>query len=351
MANQPPTLTHRSGRWNSPPLYIESEVDENETTRTAVASWDEQKRPLQQRGFLRAGEQRFAQALGWFSIALGLAQVIAPSKVSKLVGVDKQSTLMRTIGTREIVTGVCILTQPKPGPWLWGRVAGDMMDLTLLGLAMRSRRTKRVKVLAAASVVLGVTVLDVLCSQQVSRHPRAVLHGTAAQGSIRVDKSVTVNRSAEDCYLFWQDLENLPRFMQHLESVRKTGEKTSHWVAKAPGGGTVEWDAEIVADRPDEMISWHSLPGSDVAHAGSVRFEAAPAGRGTVVRVQMQYSPPAGVAGTLIAKLVGEEPDQQVREDLRRLKQMLEAGEIPTTEGQPSGKRSPVSQLFSKVRL
>jgi uncharacterized membrane protein len=268
-----------------------------------------------------------------------------------LVGVNNQSALLRTLGTREIATGVGILTRPEPGRWLWGRVAGDMIDLTLLGLALRSRRARRARVFSATAAVLGVSALDVLCSQQVSRHPRAILRGAAAGGAICVNKSITVNRSPEECYAFWHDLENLPRFMRHLESVRKTGEKTWHWVATAPAGGTVEWDAEITADRPNEVISWHSLQGADVANAGSVRFEAAPRGRGAVVRVQMRYSPPGGAAGSLVAKLSGEEPEQQVREDLRRFKQVLEAGEIPTTEGQPSGRRSPIGQIFSKVRL
>lgn len=156
--------------------------------------------------------------------------------------------------------------------------------------------------------------------------------------AIRVEKSVTVNRSPEELYQYWRKLENLPHFMDHLESVKTTSEKRSHWVAKAPAGTTVEWDAEIINDKPNEMIAWRSVEGSDVDNSGSVRFERGPQGRGTEVRVQIQYSPPGGIIGATIAKLFGEEPSQQVEDDLRRFKNVMEAGEIPTTEGQPSGR-------------
>ncbi|HVG39135.1 MAG TPA: SRPBCC family protein [Pyrinomonadaceae bacterium] len=158
--------------------------------------------------------------------------------------------------------------------------------------------------------------------------------------AIRVSQSVTINRSPEELYQFWHNFENLPHFMNHLEAVQTTGDKRSHWVAKAPAGTTVEWDAEIINDKPNELIAWRSLAGADVDNSGSVRFERGPEGRGTQVRVEIQYSPPGGVIGATIAKLFGEEPNQQVQEDLRRFKQVMEAGEIPTTEGQSSGRAS-----------
>ncbi|HVF86762.1 MAG TPA: SRPBCC family protein, partial [Pyrinomonadaceae bacterium] len=122
------------------------------------------------------------------------------------------------------------------------------------------------------------------------------------------------------------------------ESVRVTDDKRSHWVAKAPAGTTVEWDAEVYNEKQNEMIAWRSLEGADVDNAGSVHFERASGGRGTVVKVSLKYDPPGGVIGATIAKLFGEAPDQQIQEDLRRLKQVMEAGEIPTTEGQSSGR-------------
>ena len=141
-------------------------------------------------------------------------------------------------------------------------------------------------------------------------------------------RSVTVGKSPDEVYRFWRDFSNLPRFMSHLESVVITGDQRSRWRATAPAGTTVEWDAEIVEDRPNELIAWRSLPGSEVDNAGSVEFRAAPGDRGTEIRVQLRYDPPGGKLGAAVAKLFGESPDQQIAGDLRRLKQVLEIGEV-----------------------
>ena len=154
---------------------------------------------------------------------------------------------------------------------------------------------------------------------------------------IKVEKSLTINRPVEELYRFWRNFENLPRVMSHLESVDDMGDR-SHWVAKGPAGTTVEWDAEVYNEKENELIAWRSLDGADVDNAGSVHFKAAPAGRGTEVRVVLKYDPPAGVVGSTIAKLFGEEPAQQIDEDLRRFKSLMEAGEAPSTEGQPTGR-------------
>jgi uncharacterized membrane protein len=161
------------------------------------------------------------------------------------------------------------------------------------------------------------------------------------QNGVHVEQSFTINKPREELYQFWRNFENLPRFMSHLESVKVLDGNKSHWVAKAPkfySGGQVEWDAEIINDEPNSVIAWRSLDNADVDNAGSVRFVDAPAGRGTEVRVVLDYIPPAGRVGSLIAKLFLEEPNIQVREDLRAFKQIMEAGEVPTTEGQPMGK-------------
>ncbi len=141
-------------------------------------------------------------------------------------------------------------------------------------------------------------------------------------------KSLVINSSPEELYNFWHDFENLPRFMRHLESVRVTGEGRSHWVATAPGGTTVEWDAEVTEDRPGELIAWRSTEGSDVYNTGSVKFERAPGDRGTIVRVEIDYAPPGGRIGAAVAKLFGEDPQQQIDSDLRRFKQVVETGEV-----------------------
>lgn len=154
---------------------------------------------------------------------------------------------------------------------------------------------------------------------------------------IHVEHSVTINKSPEELYRFWRDFKNLPRIMDHIESVVVQDDKRSHWMAKAPAGYKIEWNAEIINDEPDKLIAWRSLPEATVPNSGSVRFAAAPADRGTEVHVVIDYIPPAGRIGWLVARLFGQEPKQQVQEDLRRFKQFMETGEVPTIEGQSAG--------------
>ena len=155
---------------------------------------------------------------------------------------------------------------------------------------------------------------------------------------VHVEISIAIDKSPEELYTFWRDFKNLPLFMRNLESVTELSQTQSHWVAKGPGGSTVAWDAEIYTEKENELISWRSLADSDFVNAGSVRFQAGPEGHGTFVRVTMNYNPPAGKVGTGLAQLFGAEPAQLIKEDLRRLKQIMEAGEIATIAGQTSGR-------------
>jgi uncharacterized membrane protein len=141
-----------------------------------------------------------------------------------------------------------------------------------------------------------------------------------------VDEAVTINAPAEALFAFWRNLEQLPRFMDHLVSVHQVDYRRSHWVAKAPAGRTVHWDAEIINEIPRELIGWRTLDGADVVSAGSVRFKPAPGDRGTEVRVRLQYDPPGGRVGATVAWLLGHEPSKTIREDLRRVKQLMETG-------------------------
>jgi uncharacterized membrane protein len=141
---------------------------------------------------------------------------------------------------------------------------------------------------------------------------------------VHVNERIVVNRSADEVYRFWRSFDNLARFMSHLESVRVIDAKRSHWVAKGPAGIPVEWDAEIIQDQPNRLISWRSLEDADVISAGSVWFERTPGGA-TEVRVNLQYEPPAGKLGAAVAKMLGEEPSQMIREDLQRLREILES--------------------------
>jgi uncharacterized membrane protein len=157
---------------------------------------------------------------------------------------------------------------------------------------------------------------------------------------ILVERAITVNRPKAELYRTWRDFESLPRFMQHLQSVRvdDADSDRSHWVARGPLDKNVEWDAEVIEERENELLVWKSLPGSLVESMGRVEFVDAPGGRGTIVHVVLQYNPPAGSLGAAFAKLFGKEPGTQVKEDLRHFKQIMETGEIPTVEGQPSGR-------------
>jgi uncharacterized membrane protein len=159
----------------------------------------------------------------------------------------------------------------------------------------------------------------------------------SGQAGTLVEESVTINRPIEELYRFWRNLENLPHFMPHLVSVERVTDTLSRWRARGPGGKVVEWNAEIINEVPNKVIGWRSIEGSDVVSAGSVHFEDAGPGRGTLVRVRMQYSPPGGKVGAAVARLLGRDAATEIREDLRRFKQLVETGEVPTTHGQPRG--------------
>lgn len=286
-------------------------------------------------------------ALGWFSIGLGVAQLLVPRAISRTSGLGAHPNLVRACGARELASGVGILSGRKTSRWLWSRVAGDVVDLALLGTAVRAGGVHRKRLAWIAAAVVGITALDAIVSMRSARQERAA--GEGASDEIHVDKALTVNRSPDECYRFWRDFENFPRFMEHLESVVVMSETRSHWIAKGPADTHVEWDAEIVADEPGKLLAWESVEGSDVDHAGIVRFEEAPGGRGTLVHVEMQYSPPGGTAGALLAKMFGEEPEQQIDDDLRHFKQLVETGEITTTMGQPSGKRGFLDRMLHRA--
>ena len=144
-----------------------------------------------------------------------------------------------------------------------------------------------------------------------------------------VERTVTILRSPAELYAEWRDLERLPEIMSHVESVTPLVGLRSRWVVRGPGDTRVTWEAEIVADEPDRLIAWRSVGHADVEHAGSVRFTPAPGNRGTEVKVILTYAPPAGRLGAALATLLGRSPDQDIREDLRRFKQRMEAGEVP----------------------
>jgi len=205
----------------------------------------------------------------------------------------------------------------------WGALIGGGA-LVLVGL---SRRSTAGVALAAAGGTLAYL------GSQVKSEPVETL----------ARATVVVNCSPEEAFQFWRKFENLPRFMQHLDSVTETGNGRSTWVAVGPLGYRVEWNAEIVSESPSQSIAWRSLPGSEIGVDGWVDFRSAAANRGTLINVLIHYRPPAGALGKKVAKLFGKDPSFLMLQDLRRFKALMETGEIPTIEGQSHGPRSVVT--------
>ncbi len=212
------------------------------------------------------------------------------------------------------------------------RLISGVAGVTLGLVGLRRRRLRPLLLPIAGGLITraltGRCPVNRALGRNSAREDRSSPVASLGQGEgIRVEQAVIIERPREEIFAFWRNFENLPRFMDHLESVNVLDDRRSRWVAKAPAGTRVEWDAEIHNEITNELIAWRSLPGSEVDHAGSVHFS--PAGNGaTEVRVILRYDPPAGRLGAAVARLFGEEPSVQVAEDLRRFKQVMEAGEV-----------------------
>ena len=281
-----------------------------------------------------------SRSLGWLSVALGLPSLLAPRAVAGSLGLDdddEQQATLRFVGGRELFSAAGLLSGRAPRFFLWSRVAGDAMDLALLRKALVCGRSDG-RTVAATGLVAGLAVVDLLAAL---RHTRG-----GAASPTELTAATTVNKSPQEVYDFWRGLERLPQFMHHLESVEWLDERTTRWRAAAPVG-QVGWDAELTEDVRGERIAWRSLPGTSVPNSGSVDLTPAPGGRGTEVRVHLTYSVPGGRAGRAVARLLGEEPHQQVEDDLRRFKQVIETGQVVRSDGSPEG-HSASRQLFQR---
>jgi uncharacterized membrane protein len=261
-----------------------------------------------------------AWALGWFSIGVGVAQLLAPRAVSRAAGLPIPPAVTRLCGVREIGCGLGILADEQATAWVEARVAGDALDLATLAAALLvGPGVARRRVALATAVVAGVAAVDVYCSRQLRERERRAppRHVTA---------TVDVAREREEVYAFWRNLANLARVMPHLDSVQVLDEIHSHWVAKGPAGTRVEWDAEIIDDQPNERLAWRTVEGSRIYNAGSVQLRSAGPGT-TRVTLDLLYHPPSGSLRAAVAKLIGRDPSRGVRADLRALKQLLESGD------------------------
>jgi len=265
------------------------------------------------------GLARLSRSLGWFSLALGATELLAPRALARAIGVDPRgatAATLRALGVREIGAGLGVLTQPhRPLP-LWARVVGDAFDLGLLGLAIGGKRTSTPRLVGAIAAVAGVTALDVYAGHRTQQAVDAA--------SRPVIFSVTINKPPREVYAFYRKLSQLPRFMDYLESVQEIDHRRSHWVAKLPIG-TVAWDAEITEDRPGQLIAWQSAEGAKIKTRGRVTFTKTPGREMTEVRVEMQLGFLGTSPSAALAKFFAR---PQIKGDLRRLKQVIETGEV-----------------------
>lgn len=211
------------------------------------------------------------------------------------------------------------------------RILSAAAGVALIGYSYQRNRLRSVLVPLGTSLVARAVTGNCPVSRALGRNTAGRVSARSPVASvqrgqgIKVEQSVIIDRTAEELYAYWRDFENLPRFMNHLESVTTTGQDRSHWAVKGPAGTLIEWDAEIHNEIRNELIAWRSLPGAEVNNAGSVHFRPIAGGSRTLVRVVLSYEPPAGRLGAAVARLFGEEPSQQVREDLRRFKEVMEA--------------------------
>ncbi|HEX4455972.1 MAG TPA: SRPBCC family protein [Kofleriaceae bacterium] len=267
-----------------------------------------------------SGPSKLGRGLGWFSVALGLTEIATPKLLAKLVGAHPTrgaALALRVAGVRELGTGIAILMMPNRPLPLWLRVAGDALDLAMIGVAATHRKANGLRLAGAAAAIAGVAALDMIASVRAARAFEAANHPVVF--------SVTIAKSPREVYDFFRKLERLPEFMDYLDSVKQTDTTHSTWTAKLPAGGTVSWNAEIVDDRPGESIAWKTVADAPFELDGRVTFAQAPARDMTEVRVEMKLGVLGRAPSSLLAKLFAK---PQVKGDLRRLKQVLETGEV-----------------------
>lgn len=323
-----------------------SAVEDISTTsaiRDATADW----RSSEDDDADRARLQKLQRALGWFSVGLGVAEIIAPRRVARMIGAGSRdhSLLIQLCGARELASGLALLSRRAPAKATLSRVAGDAIDLGLLGSALREPDARVGRLAAATVAVLGVTALDTYAAKQQAA---LSLDSGEEQTPEPITASVAVNAPPEKLYAAWKDLQQLPRFMPYLESVTPLDGRRSHWVAKGANGAVIEWDAQITQDDGNSRLGWETLPGSQYPHRGSVTFTPLGKDRGTRVFVEWIPDEASGMFATAMARLIGENPQLRITQGLRAFKQWIETGEVATTRGQSTGNRSWVGRLASR---
>lgn len=307
-------------------------------------------------GFGASDIAQMAKGLGWFSLGLGLTQLVAPRQVANLIGLpgdDDEQTIMRLIGLREIASGLEILAQADPTPWVWSRVAGDGMDLALLYAAMNSPKASKDRVTAATMAVLGITAADLLCSLNLTASPHESSRATATN-DVPVTAAITVHAPVPEVFALWKGFQGLPRFMSDAATVQIQDNRSSRWTIPGPAGTSMAWDVEITNTIPDEQITWRTAAGGPVSAEGTVRVRPAPGNRGTQVVFDAHFRPPGGDLGKTVAAPVANILAVKIGNDLRRLKQLIELGEVVHSDDSiipgPNPAQPPAPDMAADVR-
>lgn len=286
--------------------------------------------------------EKVALALACAKVGIGLGQMLAPQLISKWMGRPHRPVRTRVSGFRHFTAGMGILKDLQAGSTQLP--VGAMMSLAGMVGGTLVRRTVRRNAAVVLAVTAGAAAAGIVIARQfAARSPK--------ERTLRFSASTTINLPPRECYRYWHDVERFPEFFDHLKSVRVTGDRQSHWIAKAPAGQEVSWDSEITEDMPDQSIAWQALNAKPCPMSGSVRFEPVRGGAGTLVRLRMAYEMPSPVGRGAIGAVLGHDPGFRLRKTLRRFKSLLEAGEIATTEGQSSGRAAGATQLDRLVRI
>lgn len=276
---------------------------------------------------------RLARRLGWFSIGLGAFEILAAESVARYFG-TRRDNVVRAFGAREVINGIGLLVSRSPRPWLWARVAGDVLDAAALSTLWFSGKCPTGRIAGAKAFVGGALALDLWAATRGRRDSGA-----------HVVRSATIGRSAEELYEYWRDPAKLALIMGHVADIGPAGPKATRWTLKIPGR-PVSWRSEYADERPGELLRWHAGEGEPVESDGVIRFEPAPGDRGTVVRLNFHIAPRGGRAARAAMRALRPVPEVLAARALRRFKSLVETGELPTLEKNPSGRQGPTANLY-----
>jgi uncharacterized membrane protein len=281
-------------------------------------------------------EERLARALGWFSVGLGLAELVAAGRLSRTLGLGDRPGLVRAYGMREIANGAGLLAQRRRAPWLWARVGGDLLDMATLGAALRPSNKRRNQAAAATVTVAAITALDLYSARQLSKSNGATSGAEAA--AVEIERSITIGKPAPELDRLWRDPATVSRSMGGFAEVAAAGEGRMRWTMPGRKGQNLSWETQLIEDRPGELQRWRSLPDAPVSNEGQVRFRPAPGDWGTEVTLRVRLAPTEGTSGGAAMKFLRTAPKLLAGQALHRFKSLAETGEIPTLERQPAGR-------------